>query len=651
MYFLNVLMISAVVSGLPYDAFDLCLDYFLYRNVKLICVLDCEVNIGITKFTKTANSHRMLVTAADVGQLNSSRVEQCLDQTLFPVGVVLSAGCPETENTILLVRYFQASQKMLFNGNHLWLIIESNNEVDKNNITKSNDTLSPNVGYLETLNISVDADITVASKIVSSEYILYEVFNFGKIQGGDLIINRAGSWNLQLHMDVDINGYKYYRRWDFQQWQMRMIFVMSPIPKKLNPKVLTERTPTPGLTTVTKTSAMSLHVIAEIHNFRFKYTMADRWIGTFETNSTRVVANSLYFREQDVSPILRHQLYLYGKVDFINPSLTYIETKYYYRIPTKGPGKFQNQFLRPLSKGVWACLAAVSALCIVLLLMSSLLERRPSSAQYAVFSVIASICQQFFEDVDIGNSTRSSAARKLTILVTGLSCVLVYNYYTSSVVSWLLNGPPPSITSLQELMDSPLELLFEDVGYTRSWLQTPNYYYNRRNAKIESELRAKKVFKRSSSSKLLVPLEEGIAMVKAGGYAYHTEPGRANEIISRMFTQRELCELGTLQSMEKTNLVPGVQTQSPYKEFLVWSTARLVERGVVSCVQRRAASPSVQCDGSSPRALALGGAAPAFILLASGYGLATLIMFVERLIYSRLQNQINVTRCELFRFK
>lgn len=58
---------------------------------------------------------------------------------------------------------------------------------------------------------------------------------------------------------------------------------------------------------------------------------------------------------------------------------------------------------------------------------------------------------------------------------------------------------------------------------------------------------------------------------------------------------------------------------------------RLTERGFVSCIQTRTATPEVKCEGSSPRALALGGAAPAFILLAGGFLLSALIMLCERL--------------------
>ncbi|CAB3223601.1 unnamed protein product [Arctia plantaginis] len=229
--------------------------------------------------------------------------------------------------------------------------------------------------------------------------------------------------------------------------------------------------------------------------------------------------------------------------------------------------------------------------------------------------------------------------RKITLLVTGLSCVLMFNYYTSSVVSWLLNGPPPSINSLKELLDSPLELIFEDMGYTRSWLQIPNFYYNKRNAQIEDEMRVKKVFNKKKNDPLLEPLVQGMKMVQRGGYAYHTETNTANSLISRTFDQTELCELGSLQSIEKTNLYPCMPKDSPYKEFMTWSLMRLTERGFVSCIQTRTATPEAKCEGSSPRALALGGASPVFVLLAGGFLLSTLIMLCERFVYKIRNNQ------------
>lgn len=48
--------------------------------------------------------------------------------------------------------------------------------------------------------------------------------------------------------------------------------------------------------------------------------------------------------------------------------------------------------------------------------------------------------------------------------------MLLYNYYTSAVVSWLLNAAAPSIANLDGLINSDFELIFEDIGYTRGWL-------------------------------------------------------------------------------------------------------------------------------------------------------------------------------------
>ncbi|KAI8435574.1 hypothetical protein MSG28_003851 [Choristoneura fumiferana] len=293
-----------------------------------------------------------------------------------------------------------------------------------------------------------------------------------------------------------------------------------------------------------------------------------------------------------------------------------IRTRYYYRIPTTGPGKFENQFLRPLTPGAWGCVTAVIILCCFVLFLTAKLERRPSSIQYAVFSVIATFCQQ---------------SRQLAVLVTGASCVLIFNYYTSSVVSWLLNGPPPSINSLEELLESSLSLIFQDIGYTRSWLQNPTYYFNKKNAEAEDKLRRYKVFNKKVGAPLLIPLDEGIEMVKAGGFAYHTEVYNANSLISKTFSQSELCELGSLESMEKTELYAAVPKDSPYKEFFNWNLLRLFETGIISRIQRGTSSPEITCGGSSPRALALGGAAPAFMLLAFGFFLSTTILLIERL--------------------
>lgn len=62
-----------------------------------------------------------------------------------------------------------------------------------------------------------------------SSYDFYDVFNFGKAQGGSLSINRVGSWDIDpgYNLNMNLNCYKYYRRWNFQELPIKMIAVVS----------------------------------------------------------------------------------------------------------------------------------------------------------------------------------------------------------------------------------------------------------------------------------------------------------------------------------------------------------------------------------------------------------------------------------------
>ncbi|XP_050670914.1 ionotropic receptor 75a-like [Leptidea sinapis] len=377
---------------------------------------------------------------------------------------------------------------------------------------------------------------------------------------------------------------------------------------------------------------MILHEVASIHNIRFSYSICDRWVGDYKRESPYAVTNALYFHDIDITPILRFLPFHMDYYDVIHQPVTHVEARYFYRIPTTGVGKFENQFLTPFSIGVWWCVFGILLMCALGLLISAALERRPQSTAYAVFSVVALTCQQYFEDASDAIVRRNTIARKLTILITGLSCLLMYNYYTSSVVSWLLNGSPPSINTLWELLDSPLQPAFEDVGYTQSWLQLSDYYYNKNNADAENVL--KKRIKKKGNIILTSPAE-GIEMVKRGAFAFHCETNSAYKYIAKTFTPRELCDLDSLHSIEKTLLFTALQKNSPYREFFVWSYARVNEQGIIKLIHSRTKSAETKCEGSSPRALALGGAAPAFIVLTAGCILGTIIMFLEKIKFAR----------------
>jgi len=64
-----------------------------------------------------------------------------------------------------------------------------------------------------------------------------------------------------------------------------------------------------------------------------------------------------------------------------------------------------------------------------------------------------------------------SAGGRLAFIAVMLTSFLMYNYYTSIVVSTLLGSPVRSnIRTIQQLADSSLEVGFDTVPFTKTYL-------------------------------------------------------------------------------------------------------------------------------------------------------------------------------------
>ncbi|KAJ8732384.1 hypothetical protein PYW07_014983 [Mythimna separata] len=610
------------VQGFNVDVANFVTDYVLYKDLKYVCYFTCESRYYNTilahKLTKEGVrvSMRRIDKDVDTKAVDVARIAY---QRTVAVGMMIDGHC---DNTPTLLE--QASKNKLFDAMHPWLVLTDIVD-DAGNCTD----------YIEDtfkwLNLSIDADIAVVAK-EGDNYTMTDVYNFGRIQGNDLETTLLGTWRPDTGLNIVLKGYKYYNRWNFHNLTLRAITVIVDQPEVFYPEMLSEMAFTPGVAAMTKITSQMLNTLKERHNFRFNYSIAGRWIGSPERNSTLAVTNALFWEEQDLSStcarIFPNWL---DWVDIYHPPTTNLQTKFYYLIPEKGVGKYENQFLTPMSDGVWGCAFLAGIACTVVLAVAARIEKRPKSGWYAFFSVFAAICQQDFEDgVQLLEETFSSQGRKATLLVIGLTSMLLYNYYTSSVVSWLLNAAAPSIANLDGLINSDFELIFEDIGYTRGWLDNPGFFYYSgfTNAK-EDELRDKKVTKAKRTAAVLQTVKTGVELLRTGKYAFHTEPYSASQVISKTYEDAELCNLGALQMMLPAHVYIMAQKRSPYKEFFDWSLLRLTERGHVKAIRARFAGTMPACSGAQPRALALGQAAPAFLTLFLFAVLAYIILAFE----------------------
>ncbi|XP_073952060.1 ionotropic receptor 75a-like isoform X2 [Choristoneura fumiferana] len=597
-------------------------DYFLHKDVKYAAYLTCRASHEYLTVSSVLMSEGIRMAVGRIDQ-DTMSLERLLCQWDAAVGVILDGACRHTQDVLI-----DASESMLFDAAHAWLVLSD--ETDAR-------------ALLEDLKLSVDADVVVAS-YCDDGYCLTDVFNFGRIQGNHLELKQLGTWKMNTGLDISLPGFKYYDRWDFHNLTLRAVSVIRGLPEKFDEKMLSEPGYTDGVVAMTKISSALLNLLKEMHNFRFNYTIVGRWIGKPQYNSTPTVTNTLFWREQDISSTSTRLFPTWMDwMDAFFPSVTELETKFYYIIPDKGVGDYENRFLTPMSHGVWWCSAAAGVVCALVLVAAAATEGRPEPGSYGIFSVLAAGFQQDYVDGEQSLEDNPSQSRKLSLLVVGLTSMLLYNYYTSSVVSWLLNAAAPTLNSLDGLIKSDFELIFEDIGYTRGWLATPGFfYYSGIKNEKEDELRLKKVTNARRTVPLLLSVEEGIELVRTGRYAYHTEPYTASQAISRTFVDKELCALGGLQVITPAPVYIMGQKRSPYKQFFVWSMMRLLERGHVKATRARVGGNVPPCSGRNPRALSLGQSAPAFLLLAEAMMLAVLMLAAEILWHRFEKRTVNI---------
>nr|AXF48853.1 ionotropic receptor IR22 [Lobesia botrana] len=606
-------VLIAGAAALPRESANMAANYFQNKAVKYVTYLSCRGSGDKHSISRLFMNEgiRTAVGVMDQGTIN---MERLLHQWTVGVGVLMDADCPNTQDTLN-----EASESTMFDDTRSWLIIKN----DCNKTDFIHDTFRD-------LKLSVNADVVVASYCGDS-YQLTDVFNFGYIQGNPLETRELGSWGLERGLEISPPGFKYYNRWDFHNLTLRAVSVIRNSSREFDERMLFEPGYTVGVAAMTKIYSQLLNILKEMHNFRFNYTIVGRWIGTPARNSTKAMSNTLYWREQDISSTSARLFSAWlDWVDPFFPSVTELETKFYYTIPDQGVGDYENRFLTPMSPGVWWCSAAAGLLCALVLIAAAAVEGHPEPGSYGVFSVMAAGFQQDYEDGEQLDQENLSQSRKLALLVVGLTSMLLYNYYTSSVVSWLLNAAVPTLDTLDGLIKSDFELVFEDIGYTRQWLDNPGFYYysGYRNEK-EDEMRAKKVTNAKRVLPLFQSVEDGIEQMRMGKCAYHTEPYTASQVISRTFVDKELCALGGLQIIPPSHVYIMGQKNSPYKQFFVWSMLRLLERGHTKATLARVGGQIPPCSGHTPRSLSLGQAAPAFLLLAEVFMLSVLMLAGE----------------------
>lgn len=137
--------------------------------------------------------------------------------------------------------------------------------------------------------------------------------------------------------------------------------------------------------------------------------------------------------------------------------------------------------------------------------------------------------------------------------------MFIYTSYTANIVA-LLQSTTKTITTLQDLLQSKLELGVEDTPYAR-------YYFPLSSEPVRKTLYQTKINVPNQPTKFLNQ-SYGIERMRQGMYAFHFETGIGYNIVKRKFKEHEKCGLFEINYMEVIDPWFVIRKNSPYKEIM-----------------------------------------------------------------------------------
>lgn len=140
-----------------------------------------------------------------------------------------------------------------------------------------------------------------------------------------------------------------------------------------------------------------------------------------------------------------------------------------------------------------------------------------------------------------------------------LSMFFLYTAYTANIVA-LLQSTTTSISTLKDLLDSSLEFGVEDIVYNR-------YYFKMMTEPLRKTIYDTKIAPPGKKDKFMNKTE-GIAKMRKGLFAFHTEARAGYKMIEETFYEHEKCGLNEIEYLQVTYPWYAIRKFSPYRDIV-----------------------------------------------------------------------------------
>ncbi|XP_017775596.1 PREDICTED: glutamate receptor 2-like [Nicrophorus vespilloides] len=301
-------------------------------------------------------------------------------------------------------------------------------------------------------------------------------------------------------------------------------------------------------------------------------------------------------------------------------------------------------FLRPLQKFVWVTI--VFAIVVVALILKFVVKFEAqirgntrnreieSTWSSMLLMILGALCQQ-----GCSNIPAFISGRIVTIFVFVFS-VLLYQFYSGSIVSFLLMQPAKTMNTIRDLAFSDLRMGCEDILYTRQYFK--QLFQNKEIARM-----TKRTYK--ANAPFYLHPELGLELVSRGGFAYHVDLATAYSIIEKTFQESAICELEEIPFFEARPVMSSFPKGSPFRDAFNYCFQKMAERGIFNRQTKHYHARKPDCIRSNAPTSPVGidEFYPAMVILSIGVSLSLTVLILEQIVHIHTRKQ---NKKKLFQF-
>ncbi|XP_054279258.1 ionotropic receptor 75a-like [Macrosteles quadrilineatus] len=535
------------------------------------------------------------------------------------LGVVVEMNC-ENANTLLT----WASRNKLFTTNYHWLVVDESNKT------------------IEEILLNHGVELNLESEVMwinqSEPLRVYEVYQTGTLPHGQLVVSEMpnGTWTSRK--------WKLDSRVDLRGLVLNVTEVVKPnsvaglgTAQASDASELQDYDDIfsyltddrfPHLDSMSKFSWAVFEIQQNLFNFSARLVPTASWGYVFNGQFDGMVRLLMNGSADVGATTLAIRPPRLAVVDYTMQIWPY-QPLFILRHPRQGT--LRDTFLKPLSPGVWLCSCLVVLLIFCLMRFIDWMMRVNQSSgdrlswSGSLIILIGAVSQQGSALVP-----RQVSSRLLFFFLFAWSTIL-YQFYTSSIVSSLLSPPRRYINTLQDLAHSPFIIGFEKVLTSKDTLTRYSAILP-----VVREIYEKQVIPRGDAA-YYTPAQ-GIRCMQEGNFAFYVDPASAYRLIEEMLSESEICDLVEIALNPKEVLALPLQKGSPYRKLLIYGQRKMMEAGIIKREVRRWQSRRPICtttdhhSKSIPETAQVGMAeiSPALLLLLLGLMVSLILLFYER---------------------